>query len=267
VTSCWGGQTQPPQLLKCLKQLSLYLQSNAATVVNVSSHVDDAKLKLLALKQENGATLSKFLSSYECDQHYKGVEIVKKDSDQTQFLSLRSQFFQSLYDNLQQRFPAADFLESANCLNPSAWPRDPLQRALFGEKNVAKLCKDFCINNADAADVVLQYSMFKNSDGLEVGQKLKNLVKLLEVLPVSSADCERGFSQMNLYHTSGRNRLLVSSVNDLLMLGINGPPLAFWNAEKYVISWLKAGRHGALDKATGLPKKIEEVKHSSTLFL
>ena len=51
------------------------------------------------------------------------------------------------------------------------------------------------------------------------------------------------------------------------MLGINGPPLAFWNAEKYVISWLKAGRHGALNKATGLPKKIEEVKHSSTLFL
>ena len=137
--------------------MSLYSQSNAATVVNVSSHVDDAKLKLLALKQENGATLSKFLSSYERDQHYKGVEIVKKDSDQTQFLSLRSQFFQSLYDNLQQRFPAADFLESANCLNPSAWPRDPLQRALFGEKNVAKLCKDFCINNADAADVVLQY--------------------------------------------------------------------------------------------------------------
>jgi len=58
-----------------------------------------------------------------------------------------------------------------------------------------------------------------------LGQKLQPLITLLEVLPVSSAECERGFSQMNLCRSSGRNRLLVSSVNDLLMIGINGPPL------------------------------------------
>jgi len=42
--------------------------------------------------------------------------------------------------------------------------------------------------------------------------------QLLEVLPVSSADCERGFSQVNLYHTGGRNRLLVQSVSDMLVI-------------------------------------------------
>ena len=111
--------------------------------------------------------------------------------------------------------------------------------------------------------------MFKNSDGAMLGNKLKGLITVLKVLPVSSAssaDCERGFSQMNLYHTSGRNRLLVNSVNDLLMIGINGPPLALWNAEKYVIGWLKSGKHGALDKATGLPRAAEIASHSSKLF-
>ena len=56
---------------------------------------------------------------------------------------------------------------------------------------------------------------------------------------------------MNLYHTSGRgrNRLLITSVGDLLMIGINGPPLTKWNAQMYVISWLKSGKQGALDKA------------------
>ena len=87
------------------------------------------------------------------------------------------------------------------------------------------------------------------------------------MLPISSADCERGFSQMNLYHTSGRNRLLVNSVNDLLMVGINGPPLESWDPAKYVISWLKSGHHGALDKATGLPKKAPIVKPSAKLFM
>src|SRR5688572_14864645 len=121
--------------------------------------------------------------------------------------------------------------------------------------------------NSDAADVLLEYSMLKKSDGLMLRQKLQPHITLLEVLPVSSAECERGFSQMNLCHTSGRNRLPVSLVNDLLMIGINGPPLTAWNVEKYVISCLKAGRHGALDKATGLPKKKEITKHSPKLFL
>jgi hypothetical protein len=74
-------------------------------------------------------------------------------------------------------------------------------------------------------------------------------------MPIYSAECERIFSQMNLNHTSGTNTLLVTSVNDLLLVGINGPPLEVWNAGKYVISWLKSGHRSTLDKATGLPKK------------
>jgi hAT family C-terminal dimerisation region len=46
------------------------------------------------------------------------------------------------------------------------------------------------------------------------------LCKLLEVLPVTSAECEHVFSQMNLCHNESRNRLSTSTVNDLLMIGI-----------------------------------------------
>jgi hypothetical protein len=38
------------------------------------------------------------------------------------------------------------------------------------------------------------------------------------------------------------------------MLGINGPPVGQWNATKYVVSWFKAGRHGALDALRGVLK-------------
>ena len=38
------------------------------------------------------------------------------------------------------------------------------------------------------------------------------------------------------------------------MVDINGPPFRCWEPDKYAISWLKAGNHGALDKATGLDK-------------
>lgn len=135
----------------------------------------------------------------------------------------------------------------------------PIGYSSLGERQVASLCKQFGISCTDAAETVAQYAMCKKTDGITLGRNLNHLI-------LSSADCERGFSQMNLYHTSERNRLLVSSVNDLLMIGIHGPPITFWNAEKYVISWLKSGRRGALDKATGPPKKTEDIMHRSNIF-
>jgi len=99
-----------------------------------------------------------------------------------------------------------------------------------------------------------------------MGAKLKTLVKGLDVLPIASADCERGFSQMNLHHSSSRNRLVTESVSDLIMIGINGPPVTQWNAVKYVVSWLQSGKHSALDAARGVPRKNIELNKSAQLF-
>jgi hypothetical protein len=51
--------------------------------------------------------------------------------------------------------------------------------------------------------------------------RLGAFVQTLNVLPVSSAACERGFSQLNLQHTAVRNRLTISSISNLLMISIN----------------------------------------------
>jgi len=55
--------------------------------------------------------------------------------------------------------------------------------------------------------------------------KLRNYVQILQILPVSSVACERGFSQMNRSHTGVRNRLAVTTLSDLLIISINGPCL------------------------------------------
>ena len=54
---------------------------------------------------------------------------------------------------------------------------------------------------------------------------------------------------------------MTASVGDSIMVGINGPPLSSWNATKYVVSstqLVEVGRHGALDKSTGVSKKHNE---------
>jgi len=84
--------------LRCLKQLSLYLQSRKETVIDAQTHVDDVTGKLQALKSENSKTLGKFLASFESDKHYNNVEIVKKEGDEEQFKTRRGQFHQALHD-------------------------------------------------------------------------------------------------------------------------------------------------------------------------
>jgi len=64
----------------------------------------------------------------------------------------------------------------------------------------------------------------------------------VETYPITTASCERGFSQLNLTHTKVRNRLYPATVGSLLMVSINGPPASHFNARKYVITWLKVLR-------------------------
>ena len=251
--------------LRSLSTLSLYLQSDNASVIDSRAHIENVKEKMLAMKEINGQYLAEFVNSFDADGSYMGVKIVKSDADESKFLALRGQFFTCLYDNLARRFPETELIKTASVLDKATWPSDPLQKALFGESEIASLCKEFNMDSSCAAEIVLSYTLYKK--GHTIGEHLAKLVSLLKVLPISSAACERGFSQMNLHHTSLKNRLAVERVSDLMMLSINGPPLKIWNAKKYVIAWLKCGKHGALDKPTGLAKVEADIKKSVKLFM
>jgi len=56
------------------------------------------------------------------------------------------------------------------------------------------------------------YNYFSmHMQGKAMTTKLRNYVQILQDLPVTSAACQRGFSQMNRPHTAVRNRLAVRS--------------------------------------------------------
>jgi len=61
--------------LRCFKQLSMYLQSREATVINAMDQVEMITVKLLALKQAPGHSLKRCIDSYETDGCYKGVPL------------------------------------------------------------------------------------------------------------------------------------------------------------------------------------------------
>lgn len=251
--------------LRVLKQLSMFFQADSSSITSALPRVANAKEKLLALKTSAGKSEQKLLDSYESQMAYKGVHLSKNDTDEQRFSSLKRQLCQALADNLDQRFPCTELLGLSQVLDHSTWPNDLMQRAVYGDTAVMTLCKKLNISSVVTAEVIYDFSRFKK--GCTAGSHLKQVFDLLSIFPISSAACERGFSQMNLQQTDGRNKLAVQTVSSLLMISVNGPPIDHWNPRKYVISWLKSGHHGALDKPSGPAKQQQKVTCASKLFV
>jgi len=96
----------------------------------------------------------------------------------------------------------------------------------FGETQLRTICIkfDLCFSEAKNA-----YRDFKESAGTVVTDSLKKVLNLIDTIPVSTAECERGFSRMNLVCNSLMSRLSVKHMSSLMFIGLSGPPLALGN--------------------------------------
>ena len=66
---------------------------------------------------------------------------------------------------------------------------------------------------------------------------LSKIAKFGLILPVNTAACERGFSQLKLIKTPHRNRLKQSTLDNLMMIATEGPPCREFDYEKAVNHW------------------------------
>jgi len=70
---------------------------------------------------------------------------------------------------------------------------------------------------------------------LHVEGELRRLLSSVPVIQVSTAECERGFSAMNLLLTSRRSSMHVTTLSSLLFLKMVGPaPLEQFQPLQYV---------------------------------
>ena len=132
----------------------------------------------------------------------------RTETDEQTFMQMRLQFIQALVDNLKARFPHDKFLDAGACLSPSSWPDDENQRALFGDQqvvNLAKLC------HVNAIEALTEFPEYKNNIR-RIGKTLQALFHRICLSPISSAECERGFSCMNANHSDVRNQLSIDTL-------------------------------------------------------
>jgi hypothetical protein len=82
-----------------------------------------------------------------------------------------------------------------------------------------------------------------DSEGKCIPADLVPLINLLKIIPISTAEDERGFSAMNIVSSDSRNLLSIENISAIIFIKIKGPPIAKFNSDKYVKNWLREHNH------------------------
>ena len=238
-----------------------------ASVLTADAQISTAVVTLQGMKEGSGTTAGDFIKVYEATGAFKEVKLQQpSEADRQQFASFKAQFCQGLVDNLTGRFTSS-VMASAKVLLNDNWPSDELQRILYGDNEVLELTKVVKVPTDRRSSVINQFRILKNGHVLADNEDLDDLQKRLCILPISSAECERGFSSMNQTHTQQRSALQIKTIRDLLFVKLNGLPLEYFPAEHYAGLWIKEGRHSVTDNPSGRAAKKTVLEHHHKLFL
>ena len=203
------------------------------------------KRTLRSLQQQKEGSGKYFLlyKTAEKSGKFNGVDL----NDRGKFLNKLS-FLQALIDNLSQRLYSnvsmssheefVSLLGEFDILDSKKWPSGLESPWVEGERKLESLCERFSLPY-DQHKVALRDFI---DDVDNVPQDILKFQAILNSLPVSSADCERGFSTMNIVCNDTRNRLTVEHISNLMFISLLGPPVKEFDPEPYVKEWLKTHR-------------------------
>jgi hypothetical protein len=179
----------------------------------------------------------------------------------TQSVINSRQFYQSLIDSMLSRMVSEeeeDFFEKVSILDPSSLASLSKEKSpTFGEEDLRWLCDFFRI---EFSAVKTEYREFKDDHIIIRSENLEYLKHCTDTIAVSSAECERGFSEMNDICSSLRSRLTVKHISNLMFIALVGPPLRDWNPDRYVDKWLitrRSADHEACMKRCKVTKPHE----------
>ena len=192
----------------------------------------------------------------------KDFNITPTDAQKQEFKSsVQVKYIQAIFAQLENRFPDVENLDAFSVFDPqklipiSDSTEDEL--ATYGLERVEYL-KSAYEGDVEAAECTSEWEglkrLFINSFShmsmrqmtnllctdpslQDMYPQLSKLALIAALIPVSTADCERSFSTMNRVKTKLRNRMTTSTLDSLICISMEGPPLPQFNFERAADIW------------------------------
>lgn len=266
--------------LKEVAKLSELLQTRGLSLISANRLIQQS-INALKLKKSNVEKCFYFSQVKHFGQCESDVQMSFRDVElahiKTVILLNRAQVFQSLIDSMESRLlttsasrnqtaeacrqKVSDYknlLSQIELLNRNSWPIDYEEQSDFGELKIKALAVKLRVNVESSLD---GFKFLKA--GLDNVEQLLPLSNALACIPISTADCERGFSCMNNILTPKRNRLDIANLSSLMFISLVGPAVQDFNPTSYSRAWLRSGRHSACDTKSMKRQKLKAKSYYS----
>ncbi|XP_077988181.1 zinc finger protein 862-like [Glandiceps talaboti] len=260
-------------VIPILTHLSMVFQASDIDIAIVQASLQTTTTQLEGLATDNGKFLSDLEKMKETDNKYvvSGHYIKTTPNAVKRFANIRRDFIQNILDNLSERFPR----QSTELINAFAvlamrplsfLSKDELTE--YGNQEIGVLVNHFgeaktrgddtvvdrivdpaCVMREWATAKELVLSQLYPRDKMAILWKLMytyhrdqfpNLLKLAKIaliLPIQTADCERGFSVQNKIKTNIRNRFEPDRLDVLSLISAEGPPIDMFPFEEALKEW------------------------------
>jgi hypothetical protein len=226
--------------LEELSDLSLALQKSDITLPAANKLIFKQVQVFRARKECDSEHYSEACKAVEAGT-FKGIPLARASGNER--IISKAQFYQALADSMVARMIPESEKSLSTCIEVLDVGKIPLELSPeFGEQQLKTLCIKFAVN---FREVKVAYRDFKETRGSVVQPALQQLLNAINTIPISTAECERGFSKMNLVCNTLRSRLTVKHMSSLMFISLTDPPLARWQPLPYVKSWLLLNRRAA----------------------
>ena len=286
-----------------LSEISKVFQEKHCLISQIASRVTELKQKLNKMKTKRGKMLRQFLTEKESGV-FKGSEVTRPQKRGRQAQETPEAISKDLNTLLtsSENFLEERFIQHTtgephslfSVFNFQNWPENDVKHREefqnYGDEEIDKLLSMYpprLISDEEkekASDEWLDLklymkrksfksvqdgyeNMLKSSDTAHI-KNISTLVKIMLTISPSTAECERGFSKMNMIKTDKRTRLQYDSLAPLVRINCDGPPLKDFKPEPAIQKWLDAAkgtRHTSGHKLPGpRPKKAAVMEEKSS---
>ena len=238
-------------------------------------------LDLSNLKFKDGSSLSLFLEHAQCFDpndvkwrkcksedvdhmkvKYNNIEFSDQVYDFPMLKNFRVSLGDYLIEEIERYYPSGT-LEAFEVLNPNRMPQR-LDEATTYSSQIHSLATLLGFSEDEMEEdfitlltVLIQHHPNKYNECLQepstefwpcvlqqqidIPGAFKMLIYRVLVIPMSSADAEKGFSIFNHIWFNRQTRLTTKHIDDMMRIRINGESLKDFNPEEYVIKWIDDG--------------------------
>uniref|UniRef100_A0AC34FVM7 DUF4371 domain-containing protein n=1 Tax=Panagrolaimus sp. ES5 TaxID=591445 RepID=A0AC34FVM7_9BILA len=253
-------------VFQIIQKYSLAYQLEAAVLPGQKLESKKLKIKLRELREDDGRVMTASLNRIKCTINYGRVQSSKKCTKYVYDSNLRAADNVILFlDHKVIKKAALDLSSNAAAGTVNPFGNDPATTVSTNEINddmddnhigvQMEIDESDGSESDDESDEYFrfQFIQYDRSDPdnwpktaeaddiIDLSDELFDFLASSLTVPVGSADAERGFSI--LFHTldSRRSRLNISTIDNILNIRINGPPINKFVCYKFVEDWKKVG--------------------------